>query len=726
MTQNISAGDSCPVVQTSTTASDWFAKGYLPLPIIQGQKNPRRKHSDWLPDLSESKIQAHWDSCPSDDVALHCSNGLIVLDADSLESERAIQALEQKHNLHSNQRVRTRKGIHYYYKSAPGVEVRQAGHSTENHPERIDIRIGNSYIIAPPSTDKELLVPEIVPFDQLMELTPAFVADLLQHNGKTTSANDQEGKVKALVKCPATGADGENLPEKLVAIKAFITPLDPDEGYSEWINVLMAIHYETEGSDDGLDIADEWSSMGEKYKGRSEIKDKWESFHGGTSSITMGTVRHMLKERGIDANLILRNAFGVVNKGKGSNACNHILNGVVQPLNRFDFPHQPSGRGTQLPATVENFAHLVGMYGVGVRYNEITKKTVIDIPHLETSIDNADNVKRSHIQGLCALNNFPVSAVDSLCAALADLHRYNPVQEWIASLPWDGVDRLEAFYVTVIASEDFPVDFKKTLMKRWMISAVAAAFMPSGFRCRGVLTFSGKQGIGKTSWLNSLVPDDPLRNEVVLTGHCLDASNKDSKMTAVSNWFVELGELEGTIKKELPVLKSFITNDMDTFRRPYAAVDSTFPRRTVFFASVNDTNFLNDTTGNSRWWSIPVQSVNHQHGLDMQQIFAQFKEQCYDKGEQWWLTAEEEAQLTSQNKDCEVISPIQELAIAYLNNAEGEDTNFLTATRFLQVLGIDHPTKGQIREVRAVLTERLGKDRKTNGLWGWDIPMTDI
>ena len=197
-------------------------------------------------------------------------------------------------------------------------------------------------------------------------------------------------------------------------------------------------------------------------------------------------------------------------------------------------------------------------------------------------------------------------------------------------------------------------------------------------------------------------------------------------MTAVSNWFVELGELEGTIKKELPVLKSFITNDMDTFRRPYAAVDSTFPRRTVFFASVNDTNFLNDTTGNSRWWSIPVQSVNHRHGLDMQKVFAQIKEECYDKDEQWWLTDDEEAQLTALNKDCEVISPIRELTVAYLNRAKGEDTNFLTATEFLKMLGIERPTMVQIKEVRAVLTEELGKDRKTGGLRGWDIPMKEL
>lgn len=110
----------------------------------------------------------------------------------------------------------------------------------------------------------------------------------------------------------------------------------------------------------------------------------------------------------------------------------------------------------------------------------------------------------------------------------------------------------------------------------------------------------------------------------------------------------------------------------------------------------------------------------------MQQVFAQIKEDCYDKGEQWWLTNEEEAQLTILNKDAEVISPIRELTVAYLNRAKGGGTIFLSATNFLQVLKIEHPKRAEIKEVRAVLRELLGKDRKSNGVQGWDIPMVDI
>ena len=168
---------------TSSAALEWFTNGYLPCPIVKGQKKPSTMIKEWLDSLSEQQIEQHWDDHPEDDVALYCSNGVVVLDADSPESKEAIERLEAKHQLHSNLKVQTKKGVHYYYRQDASLKIKQAGHSTDQHPERIDIRCGNSYIISPPSTDKKLLVPEIVSFDQLVELTPSFVDDLLLHNG---------------------------------------------------------------------------------------------------------------------------------------------------------------------------------------------------------------------------------------------------------------------------------------------------------------------------------------------------------------------------------------------------------------------------------------------------------------------------------------------------------------------------------------------------------------
>ena len=77
------------------------------------------------------------------------------------------------------------------------------------------------------------------------------------------------------------------------------------------------------------------------------------------------------------------------------------------------------------------------------------------------------------------------------------------------------------------------------------------------------------------------------------------------------------------IAGDMARLKGVLTRDFDKVRRPYARAESEYQRRTVFFASVNKPNFLVDMTGNTRWWTIPVSKINYEHGIDMQQVFAQ-------------------------------------------------------------------------------------------------------
>ncbi len=46
----------------------------------------------------------------------------------------------------------------------------------------------------------------------------------------------------------------------------------------EWVNALMAVHYEFDGSDDALDLCDEWSATGDTYGGRKDVEGRWDSF----------------------------------------------------------------------------------------------------------------------------------------------------------------------------------------------------------------------------------------------------------------------------------------------------------------------------------------------------------------------------------------------------------------------------------------------------------------
>lgn len=396
-------------------------------------------------------------------------------------------------------------------------------------------------------------------------------------------------------------------------------------------------------------------------------------------------------------------------------------------IETLTFPHQPPEGSNVLPTTIPNVDHLLKCYNIVPRYNVVNKRLAIQLPpgHYGAS-DNSDNVAIAQILSLAALNGLAIGQVPAYVEAIGDRNQYNPVADWILSRPWDAIDRLPDFYGTLVQREGFPEALKPTLMKKWLLSGVAAALKPSGFRCRGVLTLQGPQSIGKSSWVNALIPDEVLRESAIKLDHHLDAHNKDSILTAVGHWIVEIGELDSSFRKDVARLKGFLTADRDKVRRPYARADSEYPRRTIFCATVNDEQFLPDLTGSTRFWTIPVVKVTYDHGLDMQQIFAQLAVE-YHNGAEWWLMPAEEQQLESMNMDHRVVSVIRERVLVYIDPAKAHADKLpaMTATELLREIGIDHPTNSQAKECAATLKEVFGPPKKIQGQYRWRIPRAD-
>ena len=402
----------------------------------------------------------------------------------------------------------------------------------------------------------------------------------------------------------------------------------------------------------------------------------------------------------------------------------HNLLETAQPLDPLSFPNPPRKAGGQVTATYANVKHLLQSYNVKAGYDAIKKKVRISIPYYAGSPDNFDNVALTLIVSLASLNGMATGQVPRLVEVVADKNQYNPVAAWILSKPWDGVDRLPAYYATLVERAEFPKSLKETLMYRWGLSATAAALMVKGFHSRGVLTLLGEQELGKSAWGKALVSDPVLSADVVLENHHLDPNNKDTLIAAARHWIVEFAEVEGMLNRDLARLKGFITSGHDKIRVPYGRVESEFQRRTVFFATVNHTNFLTDTTGNTRFWTIPVTKVDYKHGLDMQQVFAQLAV-AFNSGEQWWLTQGESAALEHQNKHYRVISALRERLIQAIDmsRAHVENLPAMTPTQVLQTIGMNNPTNMQSKECADTLREMLGESKRINGWQKWRVPL---
>lgn len=343
--------------------------------------------------------------------------------------------------------------------------------------------------------------------------------------------------------------------------------------------------------------------------------------------------------------------------------------------------------------TRPNVERLLDNYSISAKYNEISKDVEVLVPGVSGGSDARDNCAVSEILSLAALNRLPMSNIEGHIKTIAVRNTYNPVRDFINQREWDGRSRFADLLNTISTPDDYSRDLLAMLVRRWLLSAVAAAYLEAGFWSKGVLVFQGEQSLGKTAWFKSLLPPD--NRNLVKVGATIDPGNKDSVASAISHWLVELGELDATFRKaDIAKLKAFISQDRDDLRRPYDRLESKYQRRTVFFASVNPKHFLADDTGNVRWWTIPVTAVNYEHGIDTQQLWAEVLS-WFEAGERWWLDRDEEAMLEVVNEQHGQTDPIEEMILARFDWNSDRLAAYIemTATDVLLSIGQDRPTK---------------------------------
>ena len=196
--------------------------------------------------------------------------------------------------------------------------------------------------------------------------------------------------------------------------------------------------------------------------------------------------------------------------------------------------------------------------------------------------------------------------LDDMLGQIALENEYNPVAEMLMSVKWDGQDRLNELFEIMGISEN---PLYRTYVAKWLHQGVAMAFNDEGERsCDFVLTVQGLQGMGKTECSRRLA----IKKEWFKEGATIDVRIKDTLIETFSYWITELGEVDGTLKREQAELKSIITANFTEFRRPYAKVAERRPRRTNLIATVNDERFLLDTTGGTRRWAVVrIKKIDH-------------------------------------------------------------------------------------------------------------------
>ena len=118
-----------------------------------------------------------------------------------------------------------------------------------------------------------------------------------------------------------------------------------------------------------------------------------------------------------------------------------------------------------------------------------------------------------------------------------------------------------------------------------------------------VLVLDGKPGIGKSTLLRKL-GGSWFSDSLSLA----DTRDKTAAEKLQGVWIMEIGEMQGTRKADVDVLKGFLSRQIDEYRPAYGRVVERRPRTAIICGTTNSTTgFLRDTTGNRRFWPVPVE-----------------------------------------------------------------------------------------------------------------------
>lgn len=181
---------------------------------------------------------------------------------------------------------------------------------------------------------------------------------------------------------------------------------------------------------------------------------------------------------------------------------------------------------------------------------------------------------------------------------------YNPIRDFIESVKWDGVKRVETLFIDYNGAEDNL--YTRIISKKILEAAVARIFHP-GCKRDYMPILVGDQGCGK-SYILYLLAGGLTNDGKWFQDAVPDFKSKSAYEAIDGKRIVEIGELAGFNYSDMETVKLFLSKTGDAYRKAYAKFPGFYPRTCIFVGTSNADNFLRDSTGERRFFPITCSS----------------------------------------------------------------------------------------------------------------------
>ena len=258
--------------------------------------------------------------------------------------------------------------------------------------------------------------------------------------------------------------------------------------------------------------------------------------------------------------------------------------------------------------------------------------------------------------------------IDGALSLHANAHAFNGVQDYLKGLKWDGVPRLDTLFIDYLGAED--TTYTRAVTRKSFTAAVTRAMSP-GSKYDNMLILAGPQGIGKSTLLDKM--SRGWFNDSIRT-----FEGKEASELLQGVWLVEISELDAFRRTDVARIKQFLSLRTDRFRAAYGRHVKELPRCCVFFGTTNTSDYLQDRTGNRRFWPVdtgktePAKSVWTDLPDEIDQLWAEAVVR-WQTGEPLYLKGDLETAAKAKQEEHREISTREGVVLDFLARKVPED-----------------------------------------------------
>ena len=495
-------------------------------------------------------------------------------------------------------------------------------------------------------------------------------------------------------------------------VESALQAISPDMGYNDWISIGWAIR--TAFGDFGFGLWNSWSAGSSKYQGEGDLQAHWRSFTANSSPYeAVGVIFKRAMDAGWKAPRKSLAPKAAVTPPRATSAARAGVervdaDGVITAADWRDGLLWARGAIREcVPNIVAVLRHHPDWVGV-IAFDEFSQKVVKRLPapydtakkpkdcEEWTDVDDTRvQIWLSKHEGFAPSSRFVAEAIE----VVARHNNFHPVLEYLQSLKWDGVKRIDNWMTDHLMVEDGEYT---RLVSRWFLIGMCNRVISPGCKFDYCLVLEGKQGRMKSSALRALAGEWFSDTE-------LDLAHKDAMSAIRGHWLHEFGEMGSIARTESMRQKSFLSRQVDEFRPSYGRREIRCPRQLVFAGTTNEWQWNKDPTGGRRFWPVTIPDEINVQGLaaERDNLLAEAYAMAMD-GERYWPTAQEQQ---------EIFDPVQliresseayvEILAMWLASPVGAEAEFSISSAIMSGLKID--SKSITRDIQTRVGQALAK-----------------